>query len=254
MLLERGALRKRAPVPLLGNCVPAVTKKKFKFCAAIGAAVTVGSALVSPGGAFASGRQQAVQTQVRTVTSPITVPAGYGLPVAIAADPTTPGVWFLDENESDVSVFFWDARTSRLRQYSLGHSAEHGLVYGIQAAITVAPDGTVWAGANSTLVELNPRSGRSSFIAVPAPDNPGSEAARPEPVKGYHAIESLSADSGGDLAIAMSAASAVMEYHSSTRSFTELWLPKGAEPLDVAFAQDGSLGVAAVNWAAGGDR
>lgn len=240
-------------MPLFGNCVPAGTKKKFKVCAAIGAAVTVGSALVPPEAAFASGQQQAVETQALTVTSPITVPTGYGLPVAVAADPTTPGVWFLDENESDVSMFFWDTHTTRLKQYSLGRPADHGLVYGTQAAITVAPGGTVWAGANSTLVELNLRSGRSSFIAVPAPpDNASSEAGRPGPVKGHHAIESLSAGSHGDVAVAMSGASAVMEYHSGSGSFTQLSLPNGAEPLDVAFAHNGSLGVATVNWAAGG--
>jgi hypothetical protein len=171
----------------------------------------------------------------------------------MAADPTTPGVWFLDENESDVSVFFWDDQTSSLKQYSLGRPADHGLVYGIQAAITVAPDRTVWAGANSTLVKLNPQSGQVPFIAVPTPpENPSSEAARPEPIKGYHAIESLSADSSGDVAIAMSAASAVMEYNSTTSSFTQLSLPSSAEPLDVVFARNGSLGVATVNWAEGG--
>ena len=117
----------------------------------------------------------------------------------------------------------------------------------------MAPDGKVWAGANSTLVELDPQSGRVSFIGVPAPpDNPSPEAARPKFVKGYHAIESLSADANGDVAIAMSGASGVTEYHSTTGSFTQLSWPGNAEPLGVAFAKNAGLGVAAVNWAAGG--
>ena len=78
-------------MPLCGNCVPAGIKTTFKVCATIGLAVTVGWALVPPEAAFASGQPQAVETQALTVTSPVTLPAGHGLPVAMTADPTTTG-------------------------------------------------------------------------------------------------------------------------------------------------------------------
>jgi len=183
----------------------------------------------------------------------ITLPLGYEQPMALATDPSEPGVWFLSASMTDVSVFFWNAVSANLTHYSLGAPSTHGLEFGTEASLAVGPSGTVWVGANSTLARLDVATGSITYLAVPTPpDNSNAEAPRPPPLQGSHLIQALAASDSGDVAIAMSASSAVLVYSDSAQTFSTISLNDDAEPLDVAYAPDGVLGVATANWAQGG--
>jgi hypothetical protein len=94
------------------------------------------------------------------------LPSGYGRPQFLTADATKPGVWFADATTAGLYLAFWDAAKDVLRQYPLGDPNAHGLGFGDQAGLTVAPDGIVWFGANATLVRLDPSTGAVSYIDV----------------------------------------------------------------------------------------
>jgi hypothetical protein len=183
-----------------------------------------------------------------TVAASVKVP-GYSNPIALASDSAEPGVWFLAENATDVSVFRWDGATSTLQRYSLGNPTSGNLVFGVQAALAVSPNGTVWAGINSTLIRLDPSTGAIRIIPIPTPaDNAIAESHRPPQIQGVHDIEAIAVNSAGNLAVATSASNSVEFYNDTTQEFAQMSLAGGGEPLDLAYLSDGTLGIATTDW------
>jgi hypothetical protein len=169
-------------------------------------------------------------------------PAGIDAPLHLAADPTRAGVWFWAADSTTSRLFFWNATTRTMQSWSVGASADLGPL--VEAGLTVAPNGDVWAASQRTLLRLVP--GRGDVQRWTLPDvaaNPAASAYVPP----SHAVEALAADVGGHVAIARDGAAAVQTFDGT--SFGALTLPAGLSPDDVAYLPDGTLGVATTNFA-----
>ena len=186
---------------------------------------------------------------VLKISDPVDIP-GYGRPIALAADPTRAGVWFLDASATDESIFFWNPSTSSLRKYSFGTDAS--LPFGSQAALTVDSSGVVWAGIGDTLLRLDPQNGLITRIAIPAvPSNtvlhggPGGGPGEPPPLFDSHAVQALAMNRVGTLAIAMSFSTSVFLYDTTNQTFSNVALPDGDVPNDLSSLPNGTFVVAA---------
>ena len=189
----------------------------------------------------------------RTVTAlkisdPVDIP-GYGRPIALASDPTRPGVWFLDASATDESIFFWNPITSSLSKYSFGTDAS--LPFASQAALTVDTSGVVWAGIGDTLLRLDPATGSITRIAIPAlPSNttlqggPGGGPGEPPPLFDSHAVQALAVNRAGTLAVAISFSTSVFLYDTANQTFDNVTLPDGDVPNDLSSLPDGTFVVA----------
>jgi hypothetical protein len=180
-------------------------------------------------------------------------PAAYGAPLAIAADPTTSGLWYLAGSSADVSLFHWNPDTGQLQSYSLGSPQTNtALVIGAEVGL-VATATQVWVGSRDTLFDLDTSTSHISSFAVPTPtDNPYVESHRPVSIQGFHGIESIAmSPANGDIAIAMEGSESVAVYDPTSGSFASIELPDSDAPVSVAYASDGTLAVSAVAWPSG---
>lgn len=176
----------------------------------------------------------------------VTLPAGWTRPVALAADPTTSGVWFLTANTSEDAIDFWNAGTANLSTYPLPTKVP----LGDQAAVAVAPTGTVWAGVHTSLFRLDPGTGNVSEMAIASiptsdtpPGGPGGGPGGPPRLFSTHAVTSVVVEPNGDLAISMSFTEAVVVYDPTTQQFTIVALPEGDLAGPLADLPDGNLAV-----------
>lgn len=210
--------------------------------------------LLCPLAACSTGGSHKADNQFRSVDltaiDQVSVPSGYGTPEDLTPDPMTPGLWFLDASESDISIFFWNASTKVLLRNSLGSPNGLGLTLGDVSALAVAPsDGTVWVGIDSELFSLTVAGGQVSSVMVPAPsDNQAAEQSRPPQLVGTHQIQDLAVSSAGNVAIAMAASNSVDFYNVSSGTFSQSLLPPSDEPTKLAYLPNGSLGVATNDW------
>ncbi|MHB1928614.1 MAG: NHL repeat-containing protein [Acidimicrobiales bacterium] len=179
------------------------------------------------------------------------LPSGYGVPIALTADPVRPGFWFMAANATKEALFFWNTTTRTLSTYVFGGPSDP-LDFGIQAGIAIAPSGTVWAGVDRTLVELNPATGAIVRIPIPiTPTNPTIQAQMGSQGAGLlatHSVSSLVALANGNLAIASSFTSVVLYYNPSAGTFTSVGLPAGDLPSSLSVSGDNVV----VSLAAGG--
>lgn len=217
-----------------------------------GACVVVAGVVVAVNANSRTGAQGSATTptaHVRLAVAASVTPLGFSQPIALTSGASQAGVWFLAESSSQAAIFYWDGARSTLRQYSLGNPVSEHLIFGIQAALAVSPNDTVWAGINSTLIRLDPISGTINMVQVPTPvDNTAAEAHRPPEMRGFHAIESLAVDSAGNVALAMSAANSVVLFNNKSQTFSQVILPSKGKPLSLAYSSDGTLGVATADW------
>ena len=173
-----------------------------------------------------------------------TLPADYQPPSSLAGDPSGDGAWFLSGSDKVTAILFASSTPSKDRNYPLQKS----LVLGADSGIAIAPDGTVWAGAQQTLVHLVPATGALTEYAVPTPsDSASAESYRPTSVQGTHDIVSIAVSNSGSVAIAQSAAAQVTVLRNGT--FSSWPLPANTAPVDVAYLEDGTLGVGLADYA-----
>lgn len=172
------------------------------------------------------------------------VPSGYTVPSSLAASPSGTGVWFIAGSDTDTAIFYVSPLPSEDRTYNLGRT----FPIGEYTAIAVAPDRSVWAGVNMTLVHLYPATGKVTMYDVPSPqDNAAAESYRPPSVQGAHYITALSVNPVGAVALAISASAQVTLFEHGV--FSAWPLPANTGPVDVAYLPDGTLGINLANYA-----
>lgn len=203
-------------------------------------------------GSVLNGNTRAPSTRMALaakISNQVDVP-GHGRPIALAADPTRPGVWFLDTSANTESIFFWDPTTSKLKEYPFGRIG-NSIPFGMQAAMAVDSSGTVWAGIGTTLLRLDPASGTITRIPLPQVPNdaalvggPGGGPGGPPRLFDSHAVQALTVDSGGNIVIAMSFTTSVLKYNPQTKTFSEVTLPNGDQANNVSALSNGSVAVA----------
>jgi hypothetical protein len=168
------------------------------------------------------------------------LPSGYLKPYHVAGDSHGQGVWFFSENGSDARVFHWNG--TQLSSWSIGNANSDDLLTGIQNAITIAPDGSIWIGVNSTLIHFDPSTSASTKMVLPQPsDSTAAEQHRPSIIQGVHAIQSISVAPNNHVAVARDAAAAVQVVDGTAGSVdAAIPLPAGTAPTEVAYSHDGS--------------
>ncbi len=212
---------------------------------------SVGSASTQP-----RAREAAVGTPGLRMTTRLAdaayLPAGYDAITEIAGDPSRTGVWFWDSSATQVTLFHVDGNGTMTSWPVLTGSMfqnEQAL-----SGIAVSASGTVWFGMNTTLVELDPRTGKVDRWSIPVPGaNSVAEGFEPPNLAGIEAVEALAVAPGGQVAIAMSSSTGVEIFDPNAGTFTTVTLPtSGDEPLSVAYASDGTLAVGMTDLSTGG--
>jgi hypothetical protein len=167
-----------------------------------------------------------------------TLPANQQTPSFLGADPKRRGVWFITGTDSGTSIVYVSVNPSQDRRYSL--HAYYPL--GVAGGIAVASDGTVWAGLNMVLIHLNPTNGVVTTFRIPTPgDSAAAEAYNPASVKGTHFVTAVAVTGTDTVALAIEDADQVVVFHAGR--FADWSLPRNTVPEDVAYLDDGTLGV-----------
>jgi hypothetical protein len=167
-----------------------------------------------------------------------TLPSDEGEPFALGADPKRRGVWFVTGTDAVTSVVFVSVDSSQDRVFSL-----HAYYpFGAAGGIAVASDGTVWAGVNMVLIHLDPTTGAVHTYHVPTPgDSAAAEAYNPPYVKGTHYISAVAVTGTDTVALAIDDADQMVVFRNGR--FLDWSLPANTVPRDVAYLDDGTLGV-----------
>jgi hypothetical protein len=131
-----------------------------------------------------------------------------------------------------------------MTQVNLGSASNLGVGAGLQAAIAIDSFGTIWLGQNRSLVSYKPATGAIATTSVPETGiDSGLTSWRPSEMSGDQSITAMAAGPSGQLAIASDNSDALQILNTTNGSFTQLVLPTGTEPNDVAYDADGTLGV-----------
>lgn len=196
-----------------------------------------GDALAVPSGAA----HHATPTSSGPTVTPKVVyslPEGGQPPSSFGSDPKRRGVWFVTGNMATASIVFVGVNPSRSRVFSL--HAHYSL--GSAGGIAVASDGTVWAGIKMVLIHLNPTTGAVTTYRVPTPgDSSAAEAYNPAWIKGTHFINAVAVTGPDTVALAIQDADQVVVFRGGR--FVGWSLPVNTVPEDVAYLNDGTLGV-----------
>src|SRR6266568_2071351 len=196
-----------------------------------------------------SGRGHRAGTVIQaSAQASATLPEGYGPIMSLAGDPGGSGVWFWDSTTSDVSVFHVAGQGTLASWPVLSGAAYQSQVI---SGFAVTSAGVACLGINSTLLRLDSNSGAVQTWKIPAPaDNPAAESYLPANLKGQHLVQGIAvAPDGGQVAIAMSHSSSVELFDQNAGTFTQVAMPASSdEPVSVAYAPDGSLGIGMANY------
>jgi hypothetical protein len=168
------------------------------------------------------------------VAAKMTLPARYGPLHALAGDLAGPGVWFWAA-ASRITLFHL-SRRGTLKSWPVPRTT--GDLSGrSQGGFTVTVTGVAWLGLNSTLVRIDASTGRVRSWHIPPARG---TAHRP----GRQAVQSLTTNSYGLVAITLSDASGVRVFDQWTERFSQVLLPSRADQARSAgFARNGTLGV-----------
>lgn len=209
-------------------------------------------ALTIVGAVASSGRSksQAAGTSVTAVNArslqTTALPSGYGSPIslAVAADGS---VWYWADGATEATLFHWspDATSTEPTMVNLGSPSSLGLVTGLQSAVAVDSSGTVWIGANQSLVSYDPTTGTINRMSLPASSTDQALAShRPPELASAQTIVAMAAGPNDQLAIATENSNAVQVLDTATGSFHPVTLPDGTDATDVSYDSDGSLAIA----------
>ena len=180
------------------------------------------------------------------------LPAGYDPITEIDGDPSGAGVWFWDSSASQVTIFHVDGNGTLTSWPVLTGSSfqnEQAL-----SGIAVNTSGTVWFGMNTTLVALDPNTGKVHSWSIPEPGiNVAALSFEPPNLAGIEAVQALAVGPKGQVAIAMSSSNGVEVFDPVSATFTTVTLPAaGDEPLSVAYTSDGTLAIGMADLSTGG--
>ena len=180
--------------------------------------------------------------------APAVLPDGYGPIMSLVGDPNGSGVWFWDSTTSEVAVFHLDGLGNLTTWPVLS-----GAAYQSQeiSGFAVTATEVAWLGINSTLIRLDLKSGKEQIWKIPSPaDNLAAESYLPTDLKGQHLVHSITvAPDAGLVAIAMTHSSSVELFDASAGTFAEVAMPTASEePVAVAYAPDGSLGIGLADY------
>lgn len=167
--------------------------------------------------------------------------------LAIAANGSA---WFWSNQASgQTDLFRWDPLAGVLDSYDLGSTQTLGLTTGQLSAIAVAPNGTIWIGANRVVVSFSPQNETVSKLTLPPLPVAGALSALPSQYQGAQAIESMTVNAAGTLAIAVTNGNAVAILNTSSSQFHLIPLPQHSDATAVAYFGNGTLAVSVVSFA-----
>jgi hypothetical protein len=213
-------------------------------------AVTVAFALNGQAASRSVGRRPTSETSTMSVAA--SIPANYSPIQQLVGDPTSSGAWFWSYSTTQDTIFH-ESTTGVLASWNVlttNDAAESGT-----SGLAVSSSGSVWLGINSTLVELDPRSGDVQSWSVPAPSaNPAERALTPPNEAIPSSIMALAVNStDSEVAVALSGSSAVVTFEPQTSQFQDVSLPVADDQaISLAFASDGTLGIGYSDLADGG--
>ena len=221
-------------------------------------AATLIVAVLAAVGLFAfSKNPQAKAAAITTVSAQsletASLPSGYQQASSLATG-ADGSVWFWSDSSSEAALFHWSPTTaSKLTQVNLGNPSTLGLMTGIQNAIAVDSSGTIWIGANQSLVSYNPSTGAIDTFSIPRSSTDSVLAvSRPVQLASMQAITAMAASSNNKIAIATANSTDIQILNTANGSFSQVSLPDGTEATGVAYDSDGTLGIAETIYSSGG--
>jgi hypothetical protein len=177
------------------------------------------------------------------VGASVTLHGQYGPITTLVGDPGGEGVWFWDENTTEVRVFNLST-DGHLRSWPVA-ARTPALTSGAAAGFAVSAGGVAWLGLRSTLIELDTATGHVRRWPIPAPR--ASKAADRNGPGGGGAgdgVQAVAAGTAGQVAVADRNASSVGVLDPATGHWRQVLLPSASdEPLAVGFAANGTLGI-----------
>ena len=180
-------------------------------------------------------------------------PNNAGTSESMQGDSRSAGVWLWTSSIRGSELVHWDQSAESIKRWPVG-STEDDIVPGEPPSIAISRDGTTaWLAQNDELVRSDLASGAQQRFKIPiGPDNAAREGFRPPEVKGTHAAVAVSvAPSGDEVAVALSAVSAVEEFSPTNETFSELPLPTGDDANGLGFLSDGRLVAGISDYATG---
>jgi sugar lactone lactonase YvrE len=134
-------------------------------------------------------------------------------------------VWFVTGNTVTESIVFAGIDPTQSRAFPL--PAHYS--FGSSMGIAVASDGSVWAGIDLALLHLNPTTGLITTYRVPITSN------------GFRVITAIAVSGTDTVALAIDDDDDVVLFRAGR--FVTWSLPVNTQPEDVAYLNDGTLGV-----------
>jgi hypothetical protein len=192
-------------------------------------------------GAMRAGAGQSPVVPVRVGAS-VTVHGHYGPITTLVGDQGGDGVWFWDENATEVRIFRLSS-DGHLRSWPAA-ARTPALRSGAAAGFAVSAGGVAWLGLRSTLIELDTATGHVRRWPIPAPRaNPAADRYGPGGGAGDD-VQAVAAGTAGQVAVADMNASSVQVLDPATGHWRQVMLPSPSdEPLAVGFAPNGTLGI-----------
>jgi hypothetical protein len=177
------------------------------------------------------------------VGASVTLHSQYGPVTTLVGDQGGAGVWFWDDNATEVRVFHLST-DGHLRSWPVAARAL-ALTSGAAAGFAVSAGGVAWLGLTSTLIELHTATGHVHRWPIPAPranqaadrDGPGGGGAG-------DGVRAVAAGTTGQVAVADRNASSVQVLDPATGHWRQVMLPSPSdEPLAVGYAPNGTLAI-----------
>jgi hypothetical protein len=177
------------------------------------------------------------------VGASVTLHGRYGPVTTLAGDQGGDGVWFWDENATEVTIFHLSS-DGHLRSWPAA-ALTPSLTSGTAAGFAVSAGGVAWLGLRSTLIELDTVTGHVRRWQIPAPRaNPAARRFQPPGLRTSHLVQSLAVRTSGEIAVCDTNASSVQVLDLASGRWRQVMLPsRDDEPVAVGFAPDGTLGI-----------
>jgi hypothetical protein len=163
--------------------------------------------------------------------------------IAIAGDPTDSGLWYWTESLSKVTLSHENTSSGTQQTWNIGNPVTLGIETALAGSLVVSND-DVWLAANDTLVDFRISSGSVSAYRIPVPaSNAAAASFEPPEMRQDVPVAAIAATGGGEVAIALTDASSLEIFSSTSGTFTSEALPPDLTANDVAFNNAGELAV-----------